>query len=342
MHKYYNKNNSKNKSNMKGYFFYPINCIKNETKNENHNQDQDKYKSISIIASINNQIQNEWNAFNIINKIIDYEKYFYIFDSIEKITYNELKDDDFFLEGSNIINNSTNLVLIKYSDKPLYSLKETIINTCNLLQRYQLIINSYKYLLDSLNLLIENKIIHNNIQDSVIYLHNINNIKPIFIKFDHAIHINNQLDLLLLNDYNPSNYHLPLEFHMLSFLQSNKLNSLSNHNIQTIVDDIYNNENNIYIKEFKEEGLLFLNTCINKSIQNIKKDILNYYPTWDNYRLSIYYLSILLESNQNQSPIDQTSLINLLRMNIHPNPNKRYSISSTKIYLTDLLKEINY
>jgi hypothetical protein len=141
---------------------------------------------------------------------------------------------------------------------------------------------------------------------------------------------------------------------MLSFLLSNKLNSLSYHNIQTIVDDVYNNEsnnksnnesnseNNIYIKEFKEEGLLFLNTCINKSIQNIKKDVLNYYPTWDNYRLSIYYLSILLESNQIHSPIDQTSLINLLRMNIHPNPNKRYSIPSIKIYITDLLKDINY
>jgi hypothetical protein len=323
---------------FKSKFFYPI--------HSNNNTNKSLLKNTSILANTNFYILNEMNAQKIIQTIPNKENFFYIFDTIEFITYNELKNDDMFLESSNIIHN-TNKVLLTYKEKQIYNLQDYISNHTNLLLKHRLIIDSYSYLLDSIHLLLQNNLIHNNIDTNTVCIHEFDECKPIIFKFDHSINIssfhntstNNIKDYIqsYMLEFDPINNYLPLEFHLLSFIFSNKLNSLSKINITNFINNIYNEENLLFLLEkknnieivqyFKKETELYLYNYINFSIEEIITDIFKYYSTWDNYRLSIFYLEI---SIQVKSEIFFSNFIQLLIHNIHPNPIKRFSIEKTK------------
>lgn len=321
---------------LKSKFFYPIHTNKHKTLTKN----------TSILVNINFNILNEVNAQKIIQTIPNKENFFYIFDTIEYITYNELKKDDLFLESSNIIHN-TNKILLTYKDEQIYNLQEYISILTNFILKHRFIIDSYCYLLDSIYLLLQNNLVHNNIDANTICIHELDDCKPIIFKFDHSIHIpsfyktntSNIKEFIqpYLLDFDPSNNYLPLEFHLLSFIFSNKLNSLSKINITTFINNIYNEENLLFLLEkknnidiieyHKKEIELYLNNYINFSIEKIITDIFEYYSTWDNYRLSIVYLKII---TQIESKTFFPNFIQLLIQNIHPNPMKRFSIEKTK------------
>lgn len=325
---------------FKSKFFYPIHS------NSNSNSKIYPNKNTSILVKINFYILNEINSYKIIQTILNKENFFYLFDTIEYITYNELKNEDMYLQSSNIIHN-TNKVLLTYKDKQIYNLQDYILNYTNLLLKIRLIIDSYSYLLDSICLLLKNKLVHNNINTNSICIHDLNDCKPIIMKFDHSIHIpsfyntskSNLNDFIqpYLLKFDPNDNYLPLEFHLLSFIFYSKLNSLSKINITSFINNIYNEENllfllekknNIEIIEYhKKETELYLNNYINCTIEEIINDIFEYYTTWDNYRLSIYYLELSIQIEfQSFLP----NFINLLVYNIHPNPKKRFSIKKTK------------
>jgi hypothetical protein len=200
-------------------------------------------------------------------------------------------------------------------------------------------------LLDSIYLLLKNNLVHNNIDTNTTCIHEFDECKPIIFKFDHSINIssfhntNNVKDYIqsYILEFNPNNKHFPLEFNLLSFIFSNKLDSLSKININTFINNIYNEENLLFLLEkknnieivqyFKKETILYLNNYINWNIEDIIYNIFKYYSTWDNYRLSIFYLEI---SIQIKSETIFSNFIQLLINNIHPNPMKRFSIEKTK------------
>jgi hypothetical protein len=140
-----------------------------------------------------------------------------------------------------------------------------------------------------------------------------------------------------LYDFDPNNCYLPIELHVLSFIFTNKLNSLSKINITTFINNIYRKENFLYLLEknnnidiieyHKKELEYYLNNFINLSIENIITNILKYHSTWDNYRLSIVYLKIISQIELNSFFIKFNKL---LFQNIHPNPLERLSIEKTK------------
>jgi hypothetical protein len=330
---------------LKSKFFYPIYSKTNATKNP--------IKNTSILVNTNFYILNEINAQRIIQTIPNKEHFFYLFETIEYITYNELKKEDMFLESSNIIHNNTNKVLLTYKDKQIYNLYDYISNHTNLLLKHRLIIDSYSYLLDSIHLLLKNNLVHNNINTNTICIHDLNECKPIIMKFNQSIHISlfynrsttNIKDFNFIQSYllefDSSNNYLPLEFHLLSFIFSNKLNSLSKINITTFINNIYNEENLLFLLEkknnikiieyYKKETELYLNNYINCSIEEIINNIFEYYLTWDNYRLSILYLKISIQiKSETESETFFPNFIQLLIHNIHPNPMKRFSIEKTK------------
>jgi hypothetical protein len=258
-----------------------------------------------------------------------------------------------FLESSNIIHDNTNTVLLTYKDKQIFDLYDYISSQKNLLLKYRLLIDSYSYLLDSIYLLLQHNLVHNNINKNTICIHELNECKPIIMKFDHSISISSfyntsNLKALIqpyLLDFDTTNSYLPLEFHLLSFIFSNKLNSLSKVNITTFINNIYNKENLLFLLEkknnieiiecYKKEAELYLYHYINVSIEQIINDILKYYNTWDNYRLSIFYLEISIQIELKSETEKETekffpNFIQLLLHNIHPNPTKRFSIEKTK------------
>jgi hypothetical protein len=315
---------------FKNYFLYPLH-------NSNININNTK-KSNNIITTLNNNITNEINAFNLIKLINNYENYFYIFNEYQELSYNEIKEDDLYLVYTKLINN-TNYIILNYTDKSLFSLHEYIINLINYNEIIKVIINSYLYLLDSIHILIQNKLIHNNISHETIYLHTFNDIKPVLIKFDYSIDLNliTDLNTFFIPYIENITIYSPFELHIISFLYKNHLNSLSIHNIESIIITFFNNYNNIsnkinsnsiIINEFKQDAFIYLNTYLNKDINYIFKDIITtrYYESWDIYSLNLFYINVI--NNLTDEKI-WNIFHNILLVNINPNPNKRLTILNT-------------
>lgn len=317
----------------------------NENKiNKNQNQ-----QIISIIVKSDFFILNEINIYEIIKNISNNQKHFYIFDSYQPVNYSEIYQDQDEPEYAyaNANKQETDLILLNYKDKTLFSLFEYIrMQSLTDLQKIKIILDSFSYLLESIHLLIENNLVHNNInQDTVYFVNNLSTItSPILLKFDHSIVIskNNKINLSpYLLDYNPKDIYLPLEFQLLSYLKFNNLTSLSHNHIENIIN-IYIDNYNYNNETFKEESYIYLNTFVNKSIETIMNEVSVFYYTWDTYKLSIYFLEILLQLDLKYKSESKTNLIlenftELLIKNINPNPLKRPKLQEIKNNMQELL-----
>jgi len=332
-----------------------------------NNYKNNKNKTISILVKEDILIQNEINIYEIIKNIKNNQKYFFIFDSHQSVNLSEID-----MQGeeenniSNIINNvdkkETNLILLNYKDKTLYSLFEYIhTQFLNNLQKIKIILDSFSYLLDSIQLLLDYNIVHNNINSNTVYFTNNHFTCPILLKFDNSIIIyKNSKNIIETNifpyciDFNINDIYFPIELQLLSYLKFNKLTSLSHNHIEIIIEFIFKKYNdNKYIKlikniniieTFKEEYYNYLNTFVNKSIETIMNEVSVFYYSWDIYKLSIYFLEIILQLDIDSSSMSNFNynlilekITNLLIKNIHPNPLKRPNLQQIKINLQELL-----
>jgi hypothetical protein len=319
---------------------------------------------MSIIVKSDFFIQNEIKFYEIIRNIKNYQKHFYIFDSYQLLGFKEVDIDidtdidiDIDVEEpepepvedqtTKIKNQDYDLILLNYKDKCIFSLFEYI-QSLNSLQKIKIMLDSFLCLLDSIQILIENYIVHNNInQNTVNYINNVYS-SPILLKFDYSLNLNSNTITMsnlfpYLLDYNPKDIYLPLEFQLLSYLKFNELTSVSKIHIEKIVDDLFHlddynyNYNNLFKNSnFKEECYNYLNTFVNKSIETIINEVSAFYYTWDTYKLSIFFLEIIY-SNNNLSNVILTNFTELLIKNINPNPLKRPKIENIKINMKHLM-----
>ena len=148
--------------------------------------------------------------------------------------------------------------------------------------------------------------------------------------------------------YDPSYLEWPLEFHILAYLLTNKLNSLSSYNIENIINAVIDNHNILktfgdpIVSLYKEEALHYFKKYVNQTYEYILTDILEYYRTWDNYALSIMFLRILIGIHRSIQIKNKFIILfmKLLVCNIHLNPMKRLSISSTTNKFESILNSI--
>jgi hypothetical protein len=213
----------------------------------------------------------------------------------------------------------------------------------------------YRRLLGSIDLLVSSGIVHNNIGFKSIVVDTYSE-TPILTNFRFGIDTSSTV---LLNrffiQYAPERLQWPLEIHLLCYLQTNKLEGLSFHNIETVVKSVI--DKNHYLKtfgqkivdEYLESGLSYFSRYINKNLDWIVADVTKYAATWDNYALSICYLKIVIDlyynngtNNSNGSKKKSKFLIQFMRLlvgNIHSNPLKRLLIKDTTNKFENLMEE---
>ena len=307
------------------YFFFSNNRIKKRIL----------YKTpfISKLISSVSFIQNEIHATNKLKALKEYKKYYYLYDIIEK--------------SQGLCDTS---ILTKYENKGLVNFDTYLSSlSCSRLYIYTLI-ESYRHLLSAIVLLIDNKIIHNNINFETIQTNKSN---ILLTNFSHSIDItrtnitrtdlNECMNKLCMNETIK-----PIEIYLLSYLQTNKLDSISNNNINCILDDLIEQYKILrhfgaqIIQQFRDDGATFLQKYINKSIQFIYDDILTYYATWDNYALSVSYLVVLIDIHKNIKHSNKfviTFMRHLLE-NISFNPIKRCTVETTTNKFDKMIYEI--
>jgi len=234
----------------------------------------------------------------------------------------EYKDDRFVL------------LQIRYIGKNNF--QEYFLNLQDNKNAFLYLIETYKRLLKSIDVLNNNRLVHFDLKDNNIMFSE-RNILPVIIDFGLSIRLDEVKENLdkFFYIYAPDYYYWPLEVHYLNFI----LNIDSN----PTQDDIANMailyvKNNTVLKkyfssEFRENYLL---KCLKilkgyRKSNNIINVILDTANTWDNYSLSLLYLKYLSFFNPIgfvKNPF-MIKFSELLLYNIHPNPKKRKSAKDT-------------
>jgi hypothetical protein len=304
------------------YFFLDS----NKKRNIQPTKKQQYHKMVKNDFFIRNEIKN-------VLKIKHIKHRFYVFENSYELDTNNLKP------VNNLLLKFDNIELI-YLKKYLQSLSSPKIYILTIIQ-------FYKYLLNSIQLLVNNNIVHNHIQfDSIA----INKELPLLTDFSFSFSTDISFENIkpFFIEYDPSYLEWPIEIHILTFLITNKLNSLSFSNIDHIITDVLENHSILktfglpVVSVYKEEAIDYFKKYINQTADYILKDIFLYSSTWDNYALSILFLRILIGIHRTIDIQNKFIIyfMKLLVTNIHLNPLKRLSIVTTTNKFESILESV--
>ena len=208
-------------------------------------------------------------------------------------------------------------------------------------------INTYYYLIKSLQLLNKNDIIHFDIKGDNILHDSV----AIIIDFGLSINISDITvsNLLGLREYfytYATDYYIWCpEIHFISYIVLSNVSDDSLFNLDTlkiVLNDIVND--NPIFKFFSDEFKIlyhkslynFMEQFINKSNIFVIRELIKYNNTWDMYSLSVLYLKVIYKREERDREQDSTNksisniLSQLFLLNINPDPRKRLSFEATK------------
>ena len=244
---------------------------------------------------------------------------------------NEKKTNEYILLDILYINSNKFMELIKKMSR-----KNLIVN----------IFETYIFLLTSINILLENKIVHFDLKsDNILYEKTTNH--PILIDFGISLPIGmitskNIRQYIYL--YAPDYYVWPLDVHILGFLLNKTENKLTKLDAIRIGSEYADNNKSldVYSDEFKNNYKEF---CIKVSNQFVDMEreeaiekLISNYDTWDNYAISAFYLttfSFLFENGFYRNELF-IYFSQILLLNISPDANKRMSVDETKIKFSEI------
>ena len=201
-------------------------------------------------------------------------------------------------------------------------------------------IDSYTFLLTSLELLAKKKILHFDIKDDNI-VYSRENRNPIIIDFGISIPI----DKLNANTWHKHFYVYAIEYyiwcleiHFISYL-CHEQDTLDKDSVASICKDYVNHcpVFSFFSTDFKskyiEGATQHYMQYVDMDKDEIIKSLLETWETWDNYSLSILNLRVLtyLFSNEFIQNPTISYLIELYTQNIHFDGKQRYSLKDTKI-----------
>ena len=282
-----------------------------------------------------------------IYQLISNHTSFCIFEIAEKITYHKLNTEQYDLTSlfSKSLQDSE-FYLLKYPKRILYSFREAC-NANNYINKshyIRFLINSYTKLLQSIDILLKNSIVHNQIHADNICIDENND--AVITQFGLSMHtivsnINDKYIRPFFATYEPTYPYWPIDFHVLSYLVTNKMKTISLLHIEQIVEDVIS-KNNLFTrlssishvnaesyKQQAKEAILYLSKYINQPLKHIIEDVFCYKHTWDQYALSVLFLDILLEERMDIKNKFIMSFVELLEYNIHMIPSKRMSLNNT-------------
>jgi len=317
-----------------------------------HSVEHKKVKKMRHIVKESSLLtKNEIQISDILKEI---PRYFIHFDTI--IKYRDFKiaeiDDECF-EKCESIDNSKHYLLFQYDSREnidsfsdfLSEKKDKLWNKKKYVSK---IIHSFKDLINIVKILDEKKIVHLNIVPQSILFRK-NNL-PVLTNF-HLCFLLDDADFerksIYFSIYDPRRFHLPLEFHLLSYIIERGYDSLSFTNIETVVDHWYNGLSlsgfGKYITgKFKDAALFSQRRLINKPRTMIINDLLSTSHTWNNYSLSIIFLHFVSSLDDNVYPHTFTSdFSRLLLNNISGNHLKRETAVNTSDEFDTMVMSIN-
>jgi hypothetical protein len=133
--------------------------------------------------------------------------------------------------------------------------------------------------------------------------------------------------------YIPDYIYWPPEIHLLCYIVTNKLSSLSQTNVETVIRDIekrdFKKTNNL--TNGVDKIVSYFSKYVNQDFNYIITDILCFSGTWDQYALGQCYLTLIqgLQKNIKTSNKFVVMFLELLQETVHIVPSMRPSVSNT-------------
>jgi hypothetical protein len=323
-------------------YFFPTN-IKSPNKQLNK-----RFNNLLVQNSfwVNNELTNIQRLY----KIQNYKNHFYIPENTNKIHIAEYQEHHGRITDGDILGNDDS-ILFKFENAQLIYFKDYLKTSP---QEFILrVIDSFETLTQSVCILNDLHIVHNFLKSDTI-LYDIQHGNLVLCNFRFSIdmrHKNKETYLIhFFSEFDPEYNERPLEIHLLSFMITNKLKSLSINNIEFVINSvakhsIIHNFNSTIISEFVSSSMKYFEKYVNKSYEEILHDILKHSNTWDIYALSLMYLDILSSlynklTNTNKQNKFIILFMKLLVNNLHFHPEKRHSPQITLTYFKIMLESI--
>jgi hypothetical protein len=302
-----------------GCVYYPIH--KTSITQENTKKIQ-KTQTFSQMKKYNSNIH--IHTQKLLKKIPNYSSFFYTFQTCEPVNVGIMNQEDNMQQ----IDSDDSFVLLKYH-RIIYQPFTSFLYLIN--KSNKQLFDIYAYLLKSIQMLIQNNIVHSNICEKSIIL-NENNI-PLLTMFENSWCINDEFNIKILETLH--SFVIPFELYTIQYILENKLTSISISNIYDICRHYKDRYPTLYLLVDIENGVLFLKIFINKPSANIIIELFKFAKTWDNYSLSIVFLRVLQSTTTNPSNKFIVDWINQLQTNINIDPRKRHSVETTYLNMSE-------
>ena len=264
--------------------------------------------------------------------------HFHVCKSIETVKIAELGTNEYNLQTINCLKDDHSM-LLRYTDEMLLYM-DGVLRSLSCSRKYiYLLTDFYVRLLTSIHLLVSNNIVHNNIGFKTMVVNSFE--LPILTNFRFSLNLSvsgskmNECLKHIFIQYNPGHIYWPPEIHLLCYILTNKLSSLSLNNVETVLSGLKivydNNDNDALLKHFSK--------YVNMNCDQIIADIMRFSGTWDQYSLGICYLKLIgdLEKNIKTSNNFVVMFLELLRETVNALPSKRPSVSETLAKYKQLL-----
>ena len=277
--------------------------------------------------------QNEIGILKRLKLLPNCDKYFHVFDTIETVKIGDLstlcdtQSVHFLKEDHNM--------LLRYKDEELLYL-DGFFSSLSCSRKYIfLLLDFYRRLLDSIHLLVGNNIIHNNIGFKSMVVNSFE--FPILTNFRYSLDLKNRGAMEFVKrvykQYIPGYIYWPPEIHLLCYIVTNKLSSLSQTNVEMVIRDIEKRDikkpNNL--TNGADELIFYFSKYVNQDFNYIITDILRFSGTWDQYALGQCYLTLIqgLQKNIKTSNKFVVMFLELLQETVHIVPSMRPTVSNT-------------
>lgn len=282
--------------------------------------------------------QNEIGILRRIKMLPNCDKYFHVFDTIEAVkigdltTLSDTQSLQFLKDDHNM--------LLRYKEQELLYLDGFLSSLSCSRKHIFLVIEFYRRLLASIHLLVSSNIIHNNIGFKSMLV--TKSEFPILTNFRFSLDLSKSDKIefckRVYTKYMPGYIYWPPEIHLLSYILTNKMSSLSLSNVETVVKDFQKANN---LTNGVDKLVSYFSKYVNLDLNHIIADMLRFSGTWDQYALGMCYLKLIedLQKNIKTSNKFVVMFLELLRETVHTVPSLRPIVSTTQVKFKQLVDD---
>ncbi len=284
--------------------------------------------------------QNEIGILRRLKMLPNCDKHFHVFDTIETVkigdltTLSDTQTLQFLKEDHNM--------LLRYKEQELLYLDGFLSSLSCSRKHIFLLIEFYRRLLASIHLLVSSNIIHNNIGFKSMVVNSFE--FPILTNFRFSLDLSKSDKIefckRVYTNYIPGYIYWPPEIHLLSYILTNKMTSLSLSNVETVIRD-FQKANNLTNGEDLDNLVSYFSKYVNWDLNHIIADMLRFSGTWDQYALGMCYLKLIedLQKNIKTSNKFVVMFLEFLKGTLNMVPSFRLIVSNTQVKFQQLLDD---